>query len=251
MRMYKALLGAAAAALATSAHAAVLYQNDFDGNLAVHAGVTGGLTGVTTLTTATTGAWNADGWAGNVLRNDSQGDPAGFTTLSLANLATHTQISMSFIIGLLDSWDSDGGGGFGPDNLEIWIDGTQVATMTTNTALGSTEALAGGTKLYSGFQTENGSSYYSDVLVDMSGAPFMSFAHTASTFTLAIRASGAGWQGAGDEAWGIDNIAITYDGVRDTPPPGPGVPEPATWAMMIVGFGAAGAMLRRRRTIPA
>jgi hypothetical protein len=26
------------------------------------------------------------------------------------------------------------------------------------------------------------------------------------------------------------------------------VPEPATWAMMIVGFGAAGSMLRRRRT---
>lgn len=26
-----------------------------------------------------------------------------------------------------------------------------------------------------------------------------------------------------------------------------GVPEPATWAMMIVGFGGAGAMLRRRR----
>lgn len=26
------------------------------------------------------------------------------------------------------------------------------------------------------------------------------------------------------------------------------VPEPATWAMMIIGFGAAGAMLRRRRT---
>ena len=26
-----------------------------------------------------------------------------------------------------------------------------------------------------------------------------------------------------------------------------GVPEPATWAMMIIGFGGAGAMLRRRR----
>jgi PEP-CTERM motif len=35
------------------------------------------------------------------------------------------------------------------------------------------------------------------------------------------------------------------------PPPGNGgvgaVPEPATWAMMILGFGAAGALLRRRR----
>lgn len=28
---------------------------------------------------------------------------------------------------------------------------------------------------------------------------------------------------------------------------GPGVPEPATWAMMIIGFGSAGMVLRRRR----
>lgn len=26
-----------------------------------------------------------------------------------------------------------------------------------------------------------------------------------------------------------------------------GVPEPTTWALMIVGFGGAGALLRRRR----
>ena len=27
-----------------------------------------------------------------------------------------------------------------------------------------------------------------------------------------------------------------------------GVPEPATWAMMLVGFGGLGGLLRRRRT---
>lgn len=32
---------------------------------------------------------------------------------------------------------------------------------------------------------------------------------------------------------------------------GGGVPEPATWAMMILGFGAAGAMIRRRRLAAA
>lgn len=31
----------------------------------------------------------------------------------------------------------------------------------------------------------------------------------------------------------------------------PGVPEPASWALMIVGFGSAGALLRRRRTMVA
>jgi hypothetical protein len=34
-----------------------------------------------------------------------------------------------------------------------------------------------------------------------------------------------------------------------TPPPA--VPEPATWAMMIVGFGSVGAIVRRRRLTPA
>ena len=29
------------------------------------------------------------------------------------------------------------------------------------------------------------------------------------------------------------------------------VPEPATWAMMITGFGGVGALLRRRRTMAA
>jgi hypothetical protein len=39
-----------------------------------------------------------------------------------------------------------------------------------------------------------------------------------------------------------------FDVIPDAPvDPGPGVPEPATWAMMILGFGAAGAVLRRRR----
>jgi len=36
-------------------------------------------------------------------------------------------------------------------------------------------------------------------------------------------------------------------GGNPPPPPVPGVPEPGTWAMMIVGFGLLGAFLRRRR----
>jgi hypothetical protein len=39
---------------------------------------------------------------------------------------------------------------------------------------------------------------------------------------------------------------LTFDG-GPGPGPGPGVPEPASWAMMLVGFGGLGAVLRRRR----
>jgi len=37
----------------------------------------------------------------------------------------------------------------------------------------------------------------------------------------------------------LDNVAVTADGAA--------VPEPATWALMVLGFGGAGALLRRRR----
>ena len=39
-------------------------------------------------------------------------------------------------------------------------------------------------------------------------------------------------------------------GIGGVAPP-PGIPEPATWAMMIMGFGAAGSMIRRRRSLTA
>jgi hypothetical protein len=44
---------------------------------------------------------------------------------------------------------------------------------------------------------------------------------------------------SGQNSFEIDNLAI------------PGVPEPATWAMMIVGLGAMGVALRSRRTAAA
>lgn len=48
----------------------------------------------------------------------------------------------------------------------------------------------------------------------------------------------------------IDRIAVdvkAVDAPPPPPPPMPAIPEPATWAMMILGFGAAGSMIRRRR----
>ena len=54
--------------------------------------------------------------------------------------------------------------------------------------------------------------------------------------------SNAGFQGLGDEGWGLDNINITGNSA---------VPEPGAWALMIFGFGAAGAAIRRRRALAA
>jgi hypothetical protein len=44
---------------------------------------------------------------------------------------------------------------------------------------------------------------------------------------------------------------ITFGSAVPGPDTGGGVPEPATWAMMIAGFGMAGVALRRRRALAA
>ena len=70
-------------------------------------------------------------------------------------------------------------------------------------------------------------------------------APVAGTFTLATAASGtliltdfaAGWQATGPWANGSNSGAGVITAV----------PEPTTWAMMLVGFGMLGAAMRYRR----
>jgi|GEM_PF-2878190 len=51
---------------------------------------------------------------------------------------------------------------------------------------------------------------------------------------------------------GLSNAALYATGKAPPPiPPVVAVPEPASWALMILGFGTAGAMLRRRRALTA
>jgi hypothetical protein len=48
----------------------------------------------------------------------------------------------------------------------------------------------------------------------------------------------------------VGNQAVTDVTPYEVPGPGgPGVPEPTTWAMMILGFGATGSLLRRSRKL--
>jgi len=53
-----------------------------------------------------------------------------------------------------------------------------------------------------------------------------------------------------DFAW-VFVSEVTFDGSASVVPGVPGIPEPATWAMMIAGFGFVGAAARRRRAVYA
>jgi hypothetical protein len=55
------------------------------------------------------------------------------------------------------------------------------------------------------------------------------------------------WDYSYSGTWTLEKVLIGYDGETLVPPPPEPVPEPASWAMLITGFGMIGAGLRRRR----
>lgn len=56
---------------------------------------------------------------------------------------------------------------------------------------------------------------------------------------------------AGQDSQNLTRNLIGFIGEQVDPTPTPGIPEPATWAMMIAGFGMIGVTLRRRRLVAA
>src|SRR5262245_42403317 len=106
---------------AGAAQAGVIYSNDFDAALGSEwSGVTG-ITGVQSFSTL-------GGFGGSMLRNDSTGNPATKSVLTLNGLASHSTVSLGFLLAVIDSWDGSGGS-FAPDLFTVRVgDGT---TMTT------------------------------------------------------------------------------------------------------------------------
>lgn len=78
--------------------------------------------------------------------------------------------------------------------------------------------------------------------------------HTDANGKITTLGTGEHFKSNNDGWWFTADIydgatGFTYNvGARDAFAPG-GVPEPATWAMMLVGFGGMGALLRRSRRV--
>jgi hypothetical protein len=97
------------------------------------------------------------------------------------------------------------------------------AALSNPTNNGTAIGFAGGKEVFN----------FNDLPVNI-GSNSLTFSYTSLS-----DADHAGFQGLGDEGWGVEQVAISA-----------AVPEPATWAMMILGFVGVGFMGYRRQSKP-
>ena len=246
------ICGALFVSHAAQAASVQVYSNDFEVAASVAGGVTAAIGGAGA--TEGTQGYSAFGFGSNFLRNDTGGDPASATTLTLSGLGAHTSISLGFLLAVIDSWD--GTQGCGPDFFNVRLDGSSIfSTDFANVrdgscgphsqSYGTANALLFPTNAnidFSGSSTSVGFSGWNDAAYDMAlESLFQNVAHTGNTATFEFFASGNGWQGFGDESWGIDNVQVTLNGVQ-----GNNIPEPGSLALLGAA-GLAGLGVRRRR----
>jgi hypothetical protein len=227
MRILGATAVVAALALAAQAHAGTIYQNDFSAN--------------------------ANGFVGGVLNTSPTGEKflgdlaQGASTVLTLNTSGMTSLTLNFDLYGVLSPDGNTGGVSGPDFFKLAVVGGPVLLNETFSNFqfqtqsygpnasdigrtGSDAALYGHLGYF-----WNPAAYYPEDGGDSTYHLSFTFAPTGASTQIAF--FGDTTHGIEDESFGIDNVRVS--GV---------VPEPASWAMMITGFGAAGAVLRRRRT---
>jgi hypothetical protein len=111
---------------------------------------------------------------------------------------------------------------------------SDMANLLTVTFSGATLAGSGGSGALFGSHPGGGTVTYTSSFLDFTGM-------TAGDFSIGLSGIVPGFS---SPAWLADSVG-TF--ASDAANGGNGIPEPATWAMMIIGFGGMGVLLRRRR----
>lgn len=98
--------------------------------------------------------------------------------------------------------------------------------------------------------------YISGLQTDITGQQTLTFSDGSSQTINTPAAIDGGGAFIGFTDFGKSITSLTYNATNDVIAiddirflAGPAVPEPATWAMMIAGFGAVGFAMRRRRNV--
>ena len=233
--MRKVLLAAAAAALASPASAAIVYSNDFDaengGNTALNYNGFNGLTvtdGTVDLVRSGDFGISCAGGTGSCVDLDGSTSNAGLTSSGSFAFNAGDRVALSYLF----SGNQRGG-----------------ATDFFRTRFNFTSPIAGAT--FGSESTTFGSVNYGTFYnvpafrLDIFNIP-PSFGMTDMEFYFI--AGSAGSVSFSFEDFGNDNVGVIIDSVAlDIT----AVPEPSTWAMLILGFGVIGAAARRRRAATA
>jgi PEP-CTERM motif len=207
---------------ATETSAAILYQNDFE------TGSTAGISGVTSILTAPI---NSQRFLAPLA--------AGASSTLTVNTLGASSVTINFDLYTLNSLDGDGVNlCCGPDFFKLTAGATTLLNQTFSAVIGWQQSYGG--------PGSPGGTGSDPALTGALGYGFfgpdrtyhLSFTVAAAGPSIAFGFFGNSDQGYPDEGFGIDNIKVT--GVTA------GVPEPSTWAMMLLGFAGLGFMARRR-----
>lgn len=212
---------------------AIVFTTDFESGVPPEVAGAGGLASVAGFPAAV-------GLGSSAWQNDSTGNPAPRTAISLTGLAPHTKLRIDFDFIAFDSWDGTDPT-WGPDYLGLLIGPSSLHSSATNFPANISSFthsgplnVAGIGRTFSDGSSHGGNPSWADsvwhILYDIP--------HAGSDVVLSFYAYGAGWQGDGDESFGLDNIVVQTDGA---------VPEPATLALLGTGLAGLVPAARRRK----
>jgi hypothetical protein len=161
------------------------------------------------------------------------------------NSPSATPAALSFTI---DGYNSLDGQNFYEDDFSLKLNGTQVFLGTFNLGGGSNSGSQAniyfnpyGASFFNPTNNGTGIGFNGGTEnLSFNGLPLNGGLNTLTfTYTSLDDPTHAGFQGLDDEGWGIANVNVSA------------VPEPATWAMMMLGFLGLGLVAYRRKNGPA
>jgi hypothetical protein len=155
---------------------------------------------------------------------------------------TGTGVAVSGVFQLDSTVNPDG------SHTLMGITGTQTLGLVTDTITGLSTYAGADNELYSGPPTA------SHDLVDFSGISWATGVLGSFNWYFDPSSTGQFQLASSENPTGFPDGTHPIRSIYISPPMSSlpsGVPEPASWALMIVGIGGIGAMLRRRRTTSA
>ncbi|HXS94402.1 MAG TPA: hypothetical protein VN736_07340 [Candidatus Limnocylindrales bacterium] len=211
--------------LAAVSQASVVYTNNFESGQG--SGITACAACGVTTTTIVHGDATVDG--NQVWQDYATGNPAAATTLTLTGLAPNQDLALEFTFLAIDTWDGTTWSCCIPDLMNVNLNSNSIFQQPfRNFALGTSPEYPGnpypnppaGTTVTL-LNADGTTSVYDITITGLS-------ADSSGNAVFDFFASGAGWQGGGDESVGLDNLSVTSNTT--------GIPEPGPAALLLSGL---------------